>query len=141
MINTGTYDMDTTGSYLRDAFNTVNAYFAQLFAAIPGIPQVINTGSFRNDGSGDNMPTAFGKVNANFTYLFSLAAYSVGPYLVNTTSIGNIDGVVGYPADPGKLAWLKVKANFYILWGGTTQPPGNIGSFIFGQSAFGWDAF
>ena len=115
ILNTGTYDMDATGNTLQAAFTTTNANFAQLYAATPGTPQVIKTGTYPNDQTGDNMPTAFGKVNANFTYLFSLAAYSVGPYLVNTTSVGNIDGVVGYPADPGKLAWLKVKANFAIL--------------------------
>ena len=107
--------MDATGSLLRPGWIAINNAFAQLYAAISGTPAVINTGAYPNDGSGDNMPTAFGKVNANFTYLFSLASYTVPQQVINTTSIGNIDGVVGYPADPGKLACLKVNANFAVL--------------------------
>ena len=113
--NTGTYDMDATGSFIRDACVATNGKFATLFAATSGTPQVINTGKYANDGSGDNMATAFNTINANFAYLWTLASYSNPPQVINTTSVGNVDGVVGYPADPGKLAWLKVNANFAVL--------------------------
>lgn len=107
--------MDAAGNTLRDAYIQTNANFASLYAATQGTAQVINTGTYPNDGTGDTMPVALSKINANFAYLWSLAAYSVAQQVINTASVGNIDGVVGFPADPGKLAWLKVNANFQIL--------------------------
>ena len=138
-IGTGTYDQDTTGDLFNSACAQTNFNFAQLFATVPATQQVIYTGRYLNDYSGDSCYTVASKINANFVALFGLTAYAVGPYLINTGS-GPFNGVCG-TGDPGKLMWLKVDANFAILWGGLIPPLANIGSFIFGQSGFGVDAF
>ena len=138
-IGTGTYDQDTTGDLFNSACAQTNFNFAQLFATVPATQQVIYTGRYLNDYSGDSCYTVASKINANFVALFGLAPYQVGPYLINTGS-GPFNGVCG-KGDPGKLMWLKVDANFAILWGGLIPPPPNIGSFIFGVSGFGTGAF
>jgi hypothetical protein len=113
-VNTGTYNMDASGTRLRNACSTWNTNFAALFAGTGLTPQVINVGPQSNTGTGDSAYVIFTKCNANFAALSALPAF-VGLTLevVNVGSAA-INKVIGL-ADPGVLACRKVNYNFAVL--------------------------
>ena len=113
-VSTGTYNMDASGTRLRDACNTWNGNFATLFAGTGLTPQLINTGANSNTGTGDSAYTIFTKCNANFAVLYALPIYSgLTQYVVNVGS-ASIPKVIGL-GDPGVIACIKVNANFANL--------------------------
>ena len=113
-VNTGTYDMDATGTTFTQACVIWNANFAALFAAAGGTAQVINVSTAINNQQGDNAYVVFTKCNANFTVLFALAGISGSLQLVNVGPGGAYNGIIGL-GDPGVLACIKVNENFALL--------------------------
>ncbi len=107
-INTGTYDMDATGSWLFNAFTITNANFTSVFAPLGLTPQLVTIGT-ENLGQGDTLYAAFTKINANFAVLQGV--YTTIPFQLINVGSGAYNGVIGL-GDPGKLAFQKINTNF-----------------------------
>ena len=103
--------MDATGTPLQTAGQAINAAFTTLFSGLGLTPQLINTSTYTNSGLGDSAYVGFSKINANFATLAQYYAFT--PAVINVGT-GAYNGVIG-AGDPGKLAMLKVNANFAAL--------------------------